>query len=394
MKATQSGGVKVYNLTAGKTLPQWLSQKKRKELLKDEDFQKRIELIQDTKFPVNTQRVLFSPDGMYLGASGMYPPHAEIQEMMFLEDDYTKVGFLLSDKTVEFHNKGGIQCKIKIPKIGRDFKYLSKNLDILNLYEGKFYESIPISNPTNCLALSDKYQLIFCGCDNGVVSVVDPISNQQVNTLNVNENIINKYDASGNTLSSVDVTSIAYDNNLQITVGTSNGNVLTYDIRSSKPILSNYHQNRLPIIKTMYHTTQNGEFIVTTDANIVKFNNKLDGKLIAPLESSRRSVISDVAIAKDSGLCILAGDFQKLQIYYVPVLGISPKWCSFLENITDELEDEPSAIYEDFHFVTKQELIKLGMQSFIGSEYLRPYMHGFFMHIKLYQRVMSLQNVC
>ncbi|KAL7715065.1 Nucleolar protein 10 [Entamoeba marina] len=179
------------------------------------------------------------------------------------------------------------------------------------------------------------------------------------NTLNVNENIINKYDASGNTLSSVDVTSIAYDNNLQITVGTSNGNVLTYDIRSSKPILSNYHQNRLPIIKTMYHTTQNGEFIVTTDANIVK-----------------RSVISDVAIAKDSGL----------------LLGISPKWCSFLENITDELEDEPSAIYEDFHFVTKQELIKLGMQSFIGSEYLRPYMHGFFMHIKLYQRVMSLQK--
>ncbi|KAL7712101.1 Nucleolar protein [Entamoeba marina] len=340
MKATQSGGVKVYNLTA------------------------------DTKFPVNTQRVLFSPDGMYLGASGMYPPRvrvyeldqlsmkferhldAEIQEMMFLEDDYTKSWIFISDKTVEFHNKGGIQCKIKIPKIGRDFKYLSsncntyiatsENLDILNLYEGKFYESIPISNPTNCLALSDKYQLIFCGCDNGVVSVVDPISNQQVNTLNVNENIINKYDASGNTLSSVDVTSIAYDNNLQITVGTSNGNVLTYDIRSSKPILSNYHQNRLPIIKTMYHTTQNGEFIVTTDANIVKFNNKLDGKLIAPLESSRRSVISDVAIAKDSGLCILAGDFQK----------ITNILCS------------------------------------------RPYMHGFFMHIKLYQRVMSLQNVC
>ncbi|KAL7711668.1 Nucleolar protein [Entamoeba marina] len=380
MKATQSGGVKVYNLTA--------------ELLKDEDFQKRIELIQDTKFPVNTQRVLFSPDGIVYELDQLsmkFERHldAEIQEMMvFLEDDYTKVGFLLSDKTVEFHNKGGIQCKIKIPKIGRDFKYLSsncntyiatsENLDILNLYEGKFYESIPISNPTNCLALSDKYQLIFCGCDNGVVSVVDPISNQQVNTLNVNENIINKYDASGNTLSSVDVTSIAYDNNLQITVGTSNGNVLTYDIRSSKPILSNYHQNRLPIIKTMYHTTQNGEFIVTTDANIVKFNNKLDGKLIAPLESSRRSVISDVAIAKDSGL----------------LLGISPKWCSFLENITDELEDEPSAIYEDFHFVTKQELIKLGMQSFIGSEYLRPYMHGFFMHIKLYQRVMSLQNVC
>ncbi|KAL7715066.1 NUC153 domain-containing protein [Entamoeba marina] len=101
MKATQSGGVKVYNLTAeGETLPQWLSQRK-KVLLKMKTF-KENELIQDTKFPVNTQRVLFSPDGMYLGASGMvyeldqlsmkFERHLdEIQEMMFLEDDYTKV---------------------------------------------------------------------------------------------------------------------------------------------------------------------------------------------------------------------------------------------------------------------------------------------------------------
>ncbi|BFU18832.1 nucleolar protein 10, putative [Entamoeba histolytica HM-1:IMSS-B] len=420
MKTTETGGVKVYNLTAGKTLPQWLSQKKKKELRKDEDFQKRIELIQDTEFPVNSQNVKFSPDGQFLGATGMYPPRirmfeldqlsqkfernldAEITKFEFLEEDYSKLMFLLTDKTIEFHNKGGIQCKIKVPKTGRDFKYLPSNcntyiatpnnLDIINLYEGKFYESIPMNYVVNCLDISEKYQLLFCGCEGGIVSVIDPMTEEEVSVLDVNAGVVNKLDVNGKTLTSIDVTSIAYDGNLQMTVGTSNGNVLTYDLRSSKPILSSYHQNRIPIVKTLYHTTQNGEFLVTADANIVRFSNKSNGKLVVPLEANRRSVITDVAIAKDSGLCVLAGDFSKLQIYYIPSLGIAPSWCSFLENLTEELEDEPTAVYDDFHFVTKQELHDLGMDSFIGSEYLRPYMHGYFMHIKLYQRAMALKQ--
>lgn len=81
MKATETGGVKVYNLTAGKTLPQWLTPKQRKELRKDQEFQKRIELIQDTEFPVNSQCVEFSPDGMFLGATGMYPPRVRMFEL-------------------------------------------------------------------------------------------------------------------------------------------------------------------------------------------------------------------------------------------------------------------------------------------------------------------------
>ncbi|EKE42093.1 nucleolar protein 10, putative [Entamoeba nuttalli P19] len=310
--------------------------------------------------------------------------------------------FLLTDKTIEFHNKGGVQCKIKVPKTGRDFKYLPSNcntyiatpnnLDIINLYEGKFYESIPMNYVVNCLDISEKYQLLFCGCEGGVVSVIDPMTEEEVSVLDVNSGVVNKLDVNGKTLTSIDVTSIAYDGNLQMTVGTSNGNVLTYDLRSSKPILSSYHQNRIPIVKTLYHTTQNGEFLVTADANIVRFSNKSNGKLVVPLEANRRSVITDVAIAKDSGLCVLAGDFSKLQIYYIPSLGIAPSWCSFLENLTEELEDEPTAVYDDFHFVTKQELHDLGMDSFIGSEYLRPYMHGYFMHVKLYQRAMALKQ--
>ena len=133
----------------------------------------------------------------------------------------------------------------------------------------------------------------------------------------------------------------------------------------------------------MYPTTQNGEFLVTADKNIVRFTNKNDGKLIIPLESGRRFPITDVAIAQNSGMCVLAGDFSKLQVYYIPTLGIAPTWCSYLEHLTEELEDEPTSIYDDFHFVTKQELLDLGLGSFIGSEYLRPYMHGFNLNISI-----------
>ncbi|ELP85072.1 nucleolar protein, putative [Entamoeba invadens IP1] len=421
MKSTEISGVKVYNLTAGKTLPQWLTEKQRRQLRKDEDFKKRIELIQDTEFTVSSRCIKFSPDNQYLAASGMYPPlikmfeldqlsekferrlDAEVIKFDFLEDDYSKLMYMLSDNTMEFHNKGGIQCKIKTPKTGRDFTYFPSDcnvymatndkIDVLNLYEGKFNDSIDIEMPINCFEKSEKYQIIFCGEEEGSVSVLDPRVGNFVSRTQVSNHLVNHLDVNGGQVSKVEVTSMAYDGNLQLLVGTSNGNILTYDIRSQNPLLSSYHQNRMPIVKCMYHTTQNGEFSVTADASIVRFCKKSDGKLVLPLEGSKRSVITDLAIANNSGLCVMAGDFTKLQVFYVPMLGIAPKWCSFLENLTEELEEEEGHTYDDFQFVTKKELADLGLESLYGSQYLKPYMHGYFIHIKLYQRAVALKFV-
>lgn len=48
----------------------------------------------------------------------------------------------------------------------------------------------------------------------------------------------------------------------------------------------------------------------------------------------------------------------------VPVfqaLGPAPRWCSFLDNLTEELEENPeSTIYDDYKFVTRQDLENLG----------------------------------
>ncbi len=46
LKVSAPNGVKVYNVAGGKSLPEWLSEKKRAALRKDEEFRRRVELIQ------------------------------------------------------------------------------------------------------------------------------------------------------------------------------------------------------------------------------------------------------------------------------------------------------------------------------------------------------------
>ena len=50
--------VKIYNLSAGKSLPDWLTDRKKRQLVKsDVDVRKRIELIQDFEMPAISDRV-------------------------------------------------------------------------------------------------------------------------------------------------------------------------------------------------------------------------------------------------------------------------------------------------------------------------------------------------
>lgn len=44
-------------------------------------------------------------------------------------------------------------------------------------------------------------------------------------------------------------------------------------------------------------------------------------------------------IRKLSGLIFLSNEAPKMQQYFVPSLGPAPTWCSFLETLTEELEE-------------------------------------------------------
>lgn len=64
----------MYNITSSKSLPQWLSEGKKRSLRKDEEYRRRLELLQDFGFPAACQRIKATPDQQYLFASGYHPP--------------------------------------------------------------------------------------------------------------------------------------------------------------------------------------------------------------------------------------------------------------------------------------------------------------------------------
>ena len=46
-----------------------------------------------------------------------------------------------------------------------------------------------------------------------------------------------------------------------------------------------------------------------------------------------------------------------LQSYYIPSFGYAPKWCSFLDGLSEELAEQPQTeLYDDYKFVTRDEL--------------------------------------
>lgn len=81
------------------------------------------------------------------------------------------------------------------------------------------------------------------------------------------------------------------------------------------------------------------------------------------------------------------------QNFFVPSLGPAPKWCSFLEGLTEELEEDVgNALYDDYRFVSTSDLSKLGLTHLVGTPMLRAYMHGYFLDNKLYKKAKSLSD--
>jgi hypothetical protein len=63
---------------------------------------------------------------------------------------------------------------------------------------------------------------------------------------------------------------------------------------------------------------------------------------------------------------------------------------SLSPGITEELEETAGQnVYEDYKFVTKAEVEELGAVGLIGTPMLKGYMHGFFMEMKLFNKLRS-----
>jgi ribosome biogenesis protein ENP2 len=73
----------------------------------------------------------------------------------------------------------------------------------------------------------------------------------------------------------------------------------------------------------------------------------------------------------------VAGEEVRIGTYFIPQLDNAPSWCSFIENITEELELEVSNhVYDEFKFVTLDDLEKLHCTNLIGTKMLKQHLHG------------------
>ncbi|KAJ0077949.1 hypothetical protein Patl1_37118 [Pistacia atlantica] len=105
-----------------------------------------------------------------------------------------------------------------------------------------------------------------------------------------------------------------------------------------------------------------------------------------PIEPSGGK-INDVCLFKYSGLVLLALDSSQIPAYFIPDLGPSPKWFAPMENMTEEVEEVgQTTIYDNYKFLTREDLEKLNLTSLIGTNLLRAYMHGFFIDYRLYKK--------
>lgn len=103
--------------------------------------------------------------------------------------------------------------------------------------------------------------------------------------------------------------------------------------------------------------------------------------------------VNDLHIYPGTGLVFLANETSPMTGYYVPQLGPAPKWCRFLDNMTEEMEDDQETlVYDDYKFVDRQEIEDLNLGHLIGTDTLKPYMHGFFLDLRLYTKARAIAN--
>jgi ribosome biogenesis protein ENP2 len=378
---------------------------------------------QDFEFPTASQRVQMSPDGQYVIVTGTYPPQVKVYEvaelgikferhldadcvaLQVLGTGFEKLVFLQADRTLAFHAAYGMHHAVRVPRFGRDMTYQKATCDLLiacsgpevyrfNLDEGRYKAPLvlPGSAGANKLCLSSAHQLLAVGTDDGWLHMWDTRSGaggskKPVASLRI-----------GSAEDDAEVTALAFaTDGLTLGVGTSTAQCLLYDLRSASPLITKEHQYGLPVLDVKFHA-HGGEgsgVVLSTDAKIVKAWSRADGAVLANVETP--SAINDVCIAHDargdSGLMMLAGEQARVMAYYVPALGPAPRWCSFLDGLTEELEEKEAAtVYDDYKFVTKEEVDSLGIGNLVGTPLLRGYMHGFFMDVQLYSRLKAVSE--
>ncbi|CAG84260.1 WD40-repeat-containing domain protein [Yarrowia lipolytica] len=405
------GAVSVYQISgtnSSRSLPEWLAKKRKKSLKNDAEYSNRIELIQDFEFAEASNKIEVTRDGGYCMATGTYKPQihvydfedlslkferhtdAENVDFKIISDDWTKSVHLQNDRSIEFQGQGGILTKSRIPKFGRALAYNDENCDLyvgaagnevyrLNLDQGRFMAPFELSSAgVNCLDVNQAHGLLGFGTDAGIVEFWDPRSRSRVGMLDVGAPGLGG-----------GATALKFRNDgLNVGIGNADGIVRLFDLRAPEPYVTKDQGYGFGIKKVLW---VNDDHVLCADKRVAKIWDRRTGDAYTSIEPTVD--INDVAHIPGSGMFMFANEGIPMHTYYIPNLGPAPKWCSFLENVTEELEEKPStSVYDNYKFVTKRELAALNISHLIGSAVVKSYMHGYFIDQRLYEQAKLISN--
>jgi ribosome biogenesis protein ENP2 len=361
------------------------------------------------------------------------------QTFRLLSSDYTKSMHLQSDRVIEFHTAGGLHYSTRIPRYGRDLIYDRRSAECLvpsvgvnpeglgecyrlNLEVGRFMRSYEIdvggddsavagagtlqgginAGAVNTGAIAeDSHNLLAFGTSIGTVEFWDSRSRNRVGILSAPQN-----DFEGR----AEISAMTYHRSgLELAVGNSNGLVHLYDLRSPQPLLKKDQGYGFPIKNIIYldsNTSTRAQTaepkILTADKRIIKIWDPRDGAAWTSVEPAVD--LNHVEWVKDSGMLLTANEGKQQHSFFIPQLGPAPKWCAFLDNIVEEMAEDPNdpnafgqgaagEVYDNFKFLTMQQLQQLNLDHLVGTtSLLRPYMHGYFVAQKLYEEARMISN--
>jgi ribosome biogenesis protein ENP2 len=333
---------------------------------------------------------------------------------------------LQSDRVIEFHTGGGLHYSTRIPRYGRDLIYDRRSAECLvpavgvnaeglgeayrlNLEVGRFMRSYEIdvggddiaadastlqgginAGAVNTGAIAEEsHNLLAFGTSLGTVEFWDSRSRNRVGILSAPQDSFE---------GRAEISAMTYHRSgLELAVGNSNGLVHLYDLRSPQPLLKKDQGYGFPIKNIIYlesSTSTRAQTaepkILTADKRIIKIWDPRDGASWTSVEPAVD--LNHVEWCKDSGS------------FFIPQLGPAPKWCAFLDNIVEEMAEDPNdpnafgkgsagEVYDNFKFLTMQQLQQLNLDHLVGTtSLLRPYMHGYFVAQKLYEEARLISN--
>ncbi|KAJ7207078.1 NUC153 and WD40 repeat-containing nucleolar rRNA processing-related protein [Mycena pura] len=434
----EAGHVKVYTVNgataaSSSSLPDWLTRKrvakKGKRALR-EHIEGTIELIQGFEFPEASNRIKTTRDGQFAIATGTYKPQlrvwdlaqltlkferhsdAENVDFVMLSDDWTKSIHLQNDRTIELHTQGGFHYRTRIPRFGRSLAYHFPSCDALfsatgneiyrlNLDQGRFMTPVVLEDEehdilgVNVIDVNPAHQLLAFGLEGSGAQFWDPRSRSRVGVLRLPRNRLAPPGVGGDAVLSVTAISSRADG-LSYALGTSTGHTLLYDIRAAQPFAMKDQGYGLPVKNVTWiegGSRMAGDgLVLSADRKVIKiWDRSSPSTNFAAITPA--SDLNHVHHVPASGLLMTANEGIQMATYYIPQLGPAPRWASFLENITEEMEDQTTrSVYEDYKFVVRDELKTLGLDHLVGTPALKPYMHGYFLSLKLYDAARIIAN--